>query len=45
MGRDSEKASGVFEESEFKEIGHSGGKVIFHIVTHPDGGRSYPYAL
>ena len=28
-------------ESEFKQIGHSGGKVIFNLVTGPDGSRSY----
>ncbi len=28
-------------EDEFKEIGHSGGKVIFHVTVRPDGGRSY----
>lgn len=28
-------------EGEFNEIGHSGGQVIFRVVTGPDGGRSY----
>ncbi|HVB56981.1 MAG TPA: hypothetical protein VNE63_11190 [Candidatus Acidoferrales bacterium] len=32
---------GMHTESEFKEIGHSGGQVIFHVTTSPDGGRSY----
>jgi hypothetical protein len=28
-------------EDEFKEMGHSGGQVIFHVVTGTDGTRSY----
>jgi len=28
-------------QPEFQEVGHSGGKVIFHVVTREDGRRSY----
>jgi len=35
------KARAMAQEVEFEEIGHSGGKVIFHVVTDPDGRRSY----
>jgi hypothetical protein len=31
----------IVENSEFREVAHSGGQVIFTVVTRDDGGRSY----
>jgi hypothetical protein len=41
MAEDLGKVRAMTSASEFKEIGHSGGKVIFHVTTSSDGRRSY----